>query len=208
MRSVAARFLGRRGPRMAGSLTGTVSGLMLHSLCSAMAESVLRRIPTKYSTEQLACYTFVCIATFTLATGVAIYAVCRVEAPVFLISGMWPAPAFRGLNALTGQLPSFVHTYAFILLTAAVIPNQRRVLSICAFWVVLESVFEIAQHHVVGQAIVDTLQLRSSSTPIARITQVYLLHGTFDPFDLLAIQIGAVSAFLTCRFVLGKGARP
>ncbi len=146
----------------------------------------------------------VLIAGATLALGVLVYMFDRPAASVhFLPKALMFAGAHKPyFGALGGQLPDFVHVYAFILLTIAVSSSRARVLPICVFWWALDSLFKVGQHPAVAPHLARALPEWFFHVPVLRNSAGYFLHGTFDPLDLVAIAIGSVAAFLTYRLVL------
>lgn len=77
-----------------------------------------------------------------------------------------------------GSLPSFLHSMAFALMTAALLgPGIRRSVLACAAWAAIDILFEISQH---------PLFAKSLGVGMA---------GTFDPLDISAALFGAVAAF-------------
>ena len=108
---------------------------------------------------------------------------------------------------ISGQLPSFFHTYAFILLTFIVLGASSRInlyLSI-SLWVFIEVLFEIGQHNLLSPSMINLIPGRFEGIPVFDITDKYFMYGTFDPLDLLAITIAPVFALLTVHLVQLKG---
>jgi hypothetical protein len=144
------------------------------------------------------------IATATLAVGVLVYMFDR---PAASVSFLPKALSFAGghqpyFGALGGQLPDFVHVYAFILLTVAVSPWRARVIPICAFWWAVDSLFKIGQHPALAPQLARAMPAWFQHVPILENSARYFLRGTFDPLDLAAIALGTIAAFLTYRLVL------
>ena len=121
----------------------------------------------------------VAAACSALATGVFVYVADRVSAPPALI-----APFVLGsvgpLFGAAGQwLPSFVHPFAFALLTAAARPRDASPAYVaCLAWWAVNVIFESGQHPKFG-----------------------FLRGTFDVGDLLAATLGALAAAAVIRLV-------
>lgn len=120
---------------------------------------------------------FLAAACSALATGVLVYVADRVSAPPALI-----APFVLGsvgpLFGAAGQwLPSFVHPFAFALLTAATRPRDAPpAYDACFAWWAVNVIFEIGQH-----------------------PQFRFLRGTFDVGDILAATLGAFAAAAVIR---------
>ena len=111
-----------------------------------------------------------------LVLGVLLYALERpADSVAILPAGLVHDGAFLG--PLAGPLPTFLHTLAFALMTAAfVAPTLRALLATCGVWMAVNIAFEISQHDVFREY-----------TGIG-------LYGTFDPLDFLAALLGAVAA--------------
>ena len=134
----------------------------------------------------------VALAGLALATGVVLYQVDR---------GLWRAPgsavfAAGLLFGTLGQwLPSFLHTLAFSLLTAAVPADRARpAYGACVAWWAVNVAFEAAQHPQLSAPL--AAQLRDTFGPWwpARRLANYFLAGTFDAGDIVAATLGACVA--------------
>jgi hypothetical protein len=139
------------------------------------------------------------IAVGALAFGALVYMLDRPAATVYLLpNALSFAPGHPPwVGPLGGFLPEIAHVYAFILLTVAVSPWPARVSPICAFWWLIDSLFELGQHPALAPHIAAALPGWFQHVPILDHTANYFLYGTFDPGDLVAITLGAVSAHLT-----------
>ncbi len=127
--------------------------------------------------------------------------ICSIGRPRRSICCLTPCPLLSAtppwVGPLGGYLPEIAHVYAFILLTAAVSPWPARISPICALWWVIDSLFELGQHPALAPHIAAALPGWFQHVPILDHTANYFLYGTFDPGDLVAITLGAVSAYLT-----------
>ncbi len=92
------------------------------------------------------------------------------------------------IGLFVGSLPSFFHTFAFAMLTAAFVYKQTnlKLVSICLSWVLLNVLFELGQ---------------LSSGDVAEGTgagliQAYFYSGEFDIYDLLFCVFGGLAAYL------------
>jgi hypothetical protein len=139
-------------------------------------------------------------AVTALLIGVFVYLLDRQAESVYFMSS-WMAlgdsmsPFF---GTIGDQLPTFVHVYAFILLTMVVAsPSRGYVLYICLFWLVLESLFELAQITVIAHWITSHIPEWFSGIPLLENTAAYFLGGTFDVVDLCSIAAGTLAAYLT-----------
>ena len=128
-----------------------------------------------------------------LAAGVLIYTVAR---PLTVLGFPPVAPSVRAalpdaIVALLASAPTFVHTFAFSMMTAAIMGGgQRRLLLVCGVWAAVEIVFELAQSPVLGTWL---LQSPVAAIPIPYLRE-YLGSGTFDVADILAALGGAALA--------------
>ncbi len=113
-----------------------------------------------------------------LVLGVLVYALERPAGSVAILpAGSMHDGAFLG--PLAGPLPTFLHTLAFALMTAAFLaPARHARLAACGVWVAFNMAFEISQH------------------PAFAELAGFGLPGAFDPLDLLAAIAGAVAAFI------------
>lgn len=119
-----------------------------------------------------------------LAAGALVYSLERpVDTVLFL-------PAVLSLHdglahlppALGGPLPTFLHTIAFALMTAAFLkPGPRGWLAAGIGWGVVNVVFELAQH------------------PGFAARTGFAMPGYFDPLDIAAALVGAAAAFLVLK---------
>jgi hypothetical protein len=124
-------------------------------------------------------------AMAALGVGALVYVLDRDPHHVWLMPAAWSLPQWRGLlpRAISDSLPSFVHVFAFALLSAWLWARTRQQAIVVVFaWWLLDLVFELAQLGAVRA------QLQG---------HVWLQHwpqGDFDGADVLALSIGAVVA--------------
>lgn len=128
-----------------------------------------------------------------LAAGVLVYALDRpADSVPFLPAALSLHDGHAFLPApLAGLLPTFLHTMAFALMTAAVLgPGPRKAVLAGAAWAAVNMLFEFSQH------------------PLFAKTLGAGMAGTFDGLDLLAAPMGAAAAVLLAwKFRLDRGAR-
>jgi len=92
------------------------------------------------------------------------------------------------------SLPTFIHIFSFILITAGLICYRKKgYLIICTSWFLVDCAFEFGQKY-------NSLALRIipdwfAGIPFLENTKNYFLYGTFDSIDLAAITIGTVVAY-------------
>ena len=151
---------------------------------------------------------YVLIASVALVTGLLVYLFDRQPEHVYFLShGLVFAHGRHPLFGVVGDyLPTFVHVYAFILLTAAVAGSTKARLSgVCAAWFVVASLFELAQLPAVSPIIAAAVPAWFARVPVLDNTAAYFLNGTFDVLDLLSIALGTVAAYVTV-VLTGNGA--
>ena len=140
------------------------------------------------------------LAGFLILLGVVVYAVDRGGQVYFLPSWLAYGAAHSVFGPLGGHLPSFVHTLAFIAITAAALwPWPRLLPVICIAWLVIECAFEVGQAYPLGDRIADSVPAWVHGVPVLEAIPDYFARGTFDPFDVLAIGLGAIVAYLGLR---------
>jgi hypothetical protein len=92
------------------------------------------------------------------------------------------------------RLPAFFHVLSFSLITGSFFrPGKHRYLCICAFWLLVNSCFELGQKY-------KTLAVKLTpdffeNIPFLENTRSYFMNGTFDVYDLLAFFIGGLAAY-------------
>ena len=135
-----------------------------------------------------------------LCIGVLVYVLDRHTEFVYFLSG-WPS--FNSVPVgffgnIGDYLPTFVHVYAFILLTVVVaVPAISKLVPVCLAWFAIDSLFELAQLNPIAQWIGSHTPMGFSGIPFLDNTADYFLSGTFDMLDLLSIATGALAAYLT-----------
>lgn len=132
-----------------------------------------------------------------LLAGTLVYVFARPGGAVFLpdcliLCAHPPPPAW-----LWGPFPAFAHTAGICLLMAGVLSaGQKAGIWICVSWTPVEAAFEVGQHPWIGPRISTHLPLWIDHIPILKLTRGFFLRGSFDPFDLAAIFMGAAFAYL------------
>ena len=100
------------------------------------------------------------------------------------------------LFGLAGNsMPAFIHVFSFILITAGFLSYQKTgCLLICLSWFFVDCAFEV------GQKVYACASMRIpdwfAGIPFLENTENYLLKGTFDILDLVAIASGTAIAYL------------
>ena len=140
----------------------------------------------------------VLMSCLALGLGLLVYLADRHAADSLL----WPRFAARGTGPLFGVigqwLPSFVHPFAFSLLSAAAmrrpLSSARAAYSICALWWAVNLAFELGQHSRFSAPIAEALQFGLGQNALTMAISRYLLRGRFDWGDVMALSVGALAA--------------
>lgn len=136
-------------------------------------------------------------ASFALALGVLVYLSDRQPSHATLIPAMFAFGTGSLFGVLGHWLPSFVHPFAFSLISAAMrAPSSAHTYGICAAWWSVNLIFEVGQHPLIRSTVVDRLQATFGDGLLTRPVSNYLLRGTFDVADLIAATLGALAAVL------------
>ncbi|MCG6935768.1 MAG: hypothetical protein ACK2U1_02955 [Anaerolineales bacterium] len=153
-------------------------------------------------------YIYLILAAISaLLVGLSVYLFDRQPETVYLISNWFVFKVESGpiFGAMGQYLPTFLHVYAFTLLTVVVFSQSRQQIQIiCIGWLTIDSLFEIAQIDFIAHSISNHLPGWFVGVPFLENTADYFLLGTFDVFDLLSIAAGSLAAYLT--IILSKGA--
>jgi hypothetical protein len=130
-----------------------------------------------------------------LAVGTLVYWTDRSPGGATLIPRVSILAGLHLFGALGNWLPSFAHTLAFSLFSAALLTARpRSQYGACVFWFVVNAAFEIGQHPQVRNSLTDVLRHGFGPGPVARALENYFLRGTFDVGDLVAAALGAALA--------------
>lgn len=174
-------------------------------------------ISSHKSRERRTVLLLIAFAGIALFIGVVVYVLDRSPSSVYFLTG-WDnnygqlygdVGLTRGYFGKIGlYLPTMLHTYAFILLTMAlVIPCQsikKYNMQVCFVWFVIESLFELAQMDTIAYLIADWFPLGFANIPFIKNIPNYFIAGTFDALDLLSIAVGAIVAYLTIQYITQK----
>ena len=143
------------------------------------------------------------LAAILLAVGILVYAFDR-GGTVYFLSGWTSAlPRTEFLGPLGNHLPTFLHTLAFILITAAILrPWPQFLVPICATWFGIECLFELGQMTPFDGHIAALLPSWLEGVPVLEIAPDYFMRGTFDALDVVSIALGATIAYPVVRIFL------
>ena len=142
------------------------------------------------------------ISIAALVAGALVYLVDRQPAniyyvPDWLVLATNTGPVFGDVG---NHLPTFLHVFAFILLTAFVVNSaSSKLLLICISWFGIEALFEIGQITFISQWIAGHVPGWWAHIPFLENTSSYFVNGTFDILDLVSIAVGSVTAFVTVQ---------
>jgi hypothetical protein len=150
-------------------------------------------------------------ASVALTVGLFVYAVDRGK-----LLGSWPLNATVAVSgSLFGMLgywlPSFIHPFAFGLLTAAARPSGLRpAYRACVAWWAVNVAFEVGQHPLVSARLANIFQSSIGTGAFQQSLSDYFTRGTFDVGDLLAATAGAAAAagvLWLANYLEGRDAR-
>ena len=145
-----------------------------------------------------------------LSVGVLIYVFDRQPEFIYFL------PGWLSLNSQPGglfgnigyYLPTFLHVYAFILLTAVVaVPSITKLFPVCLAWFTLDTLFEVAQLDTIAQWLAIHTPAWFAGIPFLENSTSYFLLGTFDAIDLLSIAAGTVAAYITVSVLTRRGSQ-
>lgn len=144
-------------------------------------------------------------AITALCFGVLVYVFDRQAEFVYFLPGWMSLYCEQCVffGSIGNYLPTFIHVYVFILLTAVIaVPYIVRLITVCLAWLVIDSIFEIAQLNLIAKWIGSHTPTWFNNIPFLENTTSYFLLGTFDVLDLVSIVVGAITAYLTVSFIL------
>jgi hypothetical protein len=142
-----------------------------------------------------------------LAVGTLVYIIDRPPGDTYFIShfGIEALLPDR-LPTLFGRagnvLPALTHAFALPLITAGILSSGKKgcgIIVVC--WFLVDLAFEIGQQF--GSSIAERVPVWFRGIPFLENTGAFFRRGTFDWLDVLAIALGAASAYAialpTCR---------
>lgn len=142
-----------------------------------------------------------------LGLGVLVYVIDRPPGLTALPESLTLfQPTVTVFGVLGQSLPAFAHVFAFSLLTVALLGGGRcTALAACSGWFLVDAGFELGQHPVLAPMLAGFTPSWFEGIPFLHRTNDFFLSGTFDAFDLFAMALGAVAAYvLTQRMALGR----
>ena len=148
------------------------------------------------------------IGLVTLLFGSLVYVVDRPPSETYFIYSSSISislyDSFPNIFKFIGNsLPSFIHVFSFILITAGLLHCQKRgYLLICACWFLIDIIFELGQKFnsffstIVPNWFSDILFLENC--------KAYFLLGTYDFNDLAAIAFGSFLAYFILSITIKR----
>lgn len=145
-------------------------------------------------------------AIAALIIGILVYVFFRQPESIYFIpDGFIINNAYsHAVSSLTDHLPTFIHVFSFILLTAVISGSNRHIKLICITWLLIDSLFEIAQYDAPAEWLAHHTPSWFSFIPVLENTKSYFRNGTFDLIDLLSIAAGTLAAYLLLRYTYRK----
>ena len=130
-----------------------------------------------------------------LSIGLWVYLADRDPGHAMLLP-VWPRLGGGALFGPLGQwLPSFVHPFAFSLLTAAALaPAPRPRYGACAAWCAVNAAFEFGQLPQIAAWLGAVLHESPFPPALTRPLAAYFMRGRFDVGDLAAVALGSLAA--------------
>jgi len=93
------------------------------------------------------------------------------------------------------SLPTFIHVFAFALITAGLITRHKKgYIIVCLFWFTVDALFEVGQ--ALNEMIIPIIPNWFSDYLFLENTKNYFLHGHYDWFDMLSIALGSITAYI------------
>ena len=140
------------------------------------------------------------IAALALALGIIVYVTDRDTSRAVLIPSIATFAGSKVFGALGQWLPSFLHTFAFSLITAAALaPRSTPRYGACVAWAAINVGFEIGQHPLVSVRLAEALLGPMHGWPLVQPLARYFVHGTFDWGDIAAAMLGAFTSATALR---------
>jgi hypothetical protein len=139
------------------------------------------------------------IGATVLLVGTLVYLVDRPpDQTYFVYRSPFNISLFKTLpnlfSHIGNSLPSFIHVFSFILITAGLVSCRKKgYLIICISWFLIDCAFEFGQK--LNPLILKTIPDWFEGIPFLENTGNYFLYGTFDFVDLAAITIGTIIAY-------------
>ncbi|KPJ75363.1 MAG: hypothetical protein AMJ54_15230 [Deltaproteobacteria bacterium SG8_13] len=139
------------------------------------------------------------IGAGALLVGTLVYLVDRHPQQTYFVSNSAVDISFHHLlpnlfGPIGNSLPAFIHVFSFILITAGLMACRKKgFIVICLAWLLVDSAFELSQKY---KSLAHIVPDWFAGIPLLENSENYILHGTFDYFDMAGIVLGASVAFI------------
>ena len=134
-----------------------------------------------------------------LLLGILCYYFFRISEHTYFLQFLNIAPhltisSSHLLKNISNSLPTFIHVFAFSLLTAGLIASSKKgYAAACLLWFGFNVLFEIGQKF--DRWVIQIIPDWFSSIAFLENTESYFLKGRFDYLDLLSIALGSLAAY-------------
>jgi hypothetical protein len=130
-----------------------------------------------------------------LGLGLAVYVADRDGSGAALVPVVAAMAGVGWFGAAGAWLPTFTHTLAFSLFSAAALPARSPwPVFACAGWCAVNVAFEMGQHPALQRPLADALIATGGANAEVRLLARYFSLGRFDPLDIVAAIGGALAA--------------
>lgn len=150
------------------------------------------------------------LAVSVIAAGGLVYLVQRPAAATHIgrfVSHYFGAlPTFHGyLRGFSESFPDFAHPFAFALFTMLIFPEAGRLgrMAICLFWLAMNLFFEMGQYF--DEQFAGIVKLVLPDSRLGDILADFFIIGTYDYFDVLAMGLGVIFAFIASELTQTGG---
>jgi hypothetical protein len=148
------------------------------------------------------------LGIFFLLTGSLIYIIDRPPEHTYFFSHYKfiktlhnTLPAFFG--PLGNFLPDYIHPLSFILITSGIVScGKKGYRIICISWLVIDCIFELGQKY--SSLFIKAVPDWFTGIPFLEAFKNYFKKGTFDPYDIVAIFAGTLTAYFILTITIKK----
>jgi hypothetical protein len=149
------------------------------------------------------------IGMTALSIGLMVYLYARPPDSALILKAIGVTIAsretFHLFNPISGQLPAFIHVFAFTLLTTGLLGCQTwKALWVCLFWLFVNVLFELGQ--IIEMHTVGKYSGAFDSIFGSGVLSNFFRSGTFDALDFIAMLLGAVAAIIIWRVTMQRRA--
>lgn len=143
------------------------------------------------------------IGLLMLTLGLVFYLFARPAGTVYGLPDWFQILPLAGLP-FADSLPTFLHCYSFILLSAAIVGlNTVSAGKLALLWFSFETFFEVAQLQTVAVFIDKLWPVYLEQFFLLDNVVPYFRNGQFDWFDLLSLALASLTAYATLTFSSG-----